>query len=1178
LHGTNLRFTRFSTDLVERLVPGLDVRVPGAFTGRAVLAGPRDAVRVDVDGTFDPSRHPPFQVAARGRLGTGEAVYVENLRLTAEAVPVSLARDFAPDLPIGGTVSVDAIVNGSTAGRLTGRAGITHREGRAISTLIAEGEVAPNDSMRMRVDLRLAPLSLEIAQHFAPKVDFVGEVAGRGEVRGTPRHLGATLALALPAGAVEAEGTLDLRSETPAYQATLRLRGIDVSAMAPQLPMTALNGGATVSGRGFDPATMNTRLRMNLRDVVVDSAQVAEAVIVADTRDARLTVDTLRIRAPFATAVASGTFGLAAGAEGTLTYRVDVSTLAGLQRWIETGDTTLVYPRPLARQRAIAQSARADSIRRAALVETVDIDSLVAHGEPWLRRQGAVRFEERAPLARDSIAGTVSLRGSLKGGIKRFTAEGRAGLSTLIWGGNEIGRGTVEARWENVGTPEARVIAEMGVDSVRAAGFAFDSTHVQATYRSGNGGVVLAIYPGDTAAYRVRAEYALRTGEGELRLQDVSLRFDSVTWISTRPSTIRWRGHGVAIDSLELRPRDEPGSGRDAGRIFVNGEMPDRDPGRLEVHVDSLRIAPWLTLLQSTLPLDGLTSLHAELSGTRSAPRIRGELSLEQHVYNEVPFPELHADFGYEERRFRFEGDLRRAASGRPQLMRLTGDVPLDLSLGDSVANRLIGGPITIDLEGDSIPLGPLAELVDALSVVDGAARGRVGVRGSWERPRFVGSMAVDMPQVGLRPLGVTLTNTTARLRMTGDRVVIDTLVSYSGGTIRGSGSVLLADIERPVFDLRLAADEARVLNNPVGELVVSSRLGLEGPLDTLSVGGTVTVMNGVIRIPEPEDQKLINTGDPALFAVVDTAVARELDVAPPSRLFENALVDVQLEVRRGTWARSPDANLEVFGELSIERDRDDEEIGVSGSLHTDYGDYTMYGRRFTITRGSVRFTGPPANPVLQVLAIHQVRQSGRAPFDIQVTIGGTLEQPNISLDSQAQPTLSQSDLIAFLAFGRSSSSLLQFEGSGIEGGGLSGSSLAGNVAALATRQLAGVALGALVDEVESDLVELTAADVLNIRPAELPPGLSIGAVGTLLRGTQFEVGKYLDRDTFFVITFRPTLVVPGAILERRFGSQFRLRTMLETRFPPQRPSLTTGLQAQSVQVLGALLFWTRGW
>jgi hypothetical protein len=225
-----------------------------------------------------------------------------------------------------------------------------------------------------------------------------------------------------------------------------------------------------------------------------------------------------------------------------------------------------------------------------------------------------------------------------------------------------------------------------------------------------------------------------------------------------------------------------------------------------------------------------------------------------------------------------------------------------------------------------------------------------------------------------------------------------------------------------------------------------------------------------------------------------------------------------------------------------------------------------------------VRFTGEPSNPALQLLASHEVRQAGRAPFGIQVSIGGSLEQPNISLESPSQPTLTQSDLISFLAFGQSSTSLLTFEGSGLEGGGAAGSSLAGNVASLATRQLAGVALGALFAELEADLSERTAADVLHIKPADLPPGLSLGAVGTVAKGTQIEIGKYLDRNTFLVGRFRPTNAVPGATLERRFGTQFRLRTSYETRYQPLTPSLTAGVQPKMHQVLGALLFWTRSW
>ena len=585
-----------------------------------------------------------------------------------------------------------------------------------------------------------------------------------------------------------------------------------------------------------------------------------------------------------------------------------------------------------------------------------------------------------------------------------------------------------------------------------------------------------------------------------------------------------------------------------------------------------------MTLLQADVPIDGIASFAAEIDGTRENPRIEGSMAVWEHNYKKIPFPEIQSTFSYADRRLRINGDLRRGVANVPALAKIRGEIPIDLSLAENVTNRKVAGPISFDLEGDSIPLGPLAEFSDEIAVLAGEAKGRIGVRGTWERLHYEGAVAINIPRLGLRTPGVTLTSTTGTLRMADDRLVIDTLVGHSGGPFRIAGSVLLADLDHPVVDIRLIAEEVRALDNAKGQLVVSSRLGLKGPIDTLEVNGSLTVMHGIVRIPDPEEFNLINTGDPTLFAFVDTSLTRELQIERPSPIMKNASVDVVLRVQRGTWARSREANIEMFGELDIQRATGDEEFKVTGALHSDYGDYELYGRRFSVTRGSVRFTGSPTNPVLQLLATHEVRPAGRAPFDIQVTIGGTLERPNVSLESQAQPTLTQSDLISFLAFGQSTTSLLQFDGSSIEGGGLAGSSLAGNVAALATRQLAGVALGALYADLEADLSERTAVDVLRIRPAELPPGLSLGDVGTLARGTQIEVGKYLDRNTFFVGQFRATFAVPGATLERRFGTQFKLRTSLETRYHPLQPSLTAGLQPKPYHVLAGMLLWTRSW
>ncbi len=297
------------------------------------------------------------------------------------------------------------------------------------------------------------------------------------------------------------------------------------------------------------------------------------------------------------------------------------------------------------------------------------------------------------------------------------------------------------------------------------------------------------------------------------------------------------------------------------------------------------------------------------------------------------------------------------------------------------------------------------------------------------------------------------------------------------------------------------------------------------------------------------------------------------------SEIMRNMRIDVVVEVRRGTFARSADANVEVYGDLRVRTEPPKVDFIVTGALHSDRGSYTLYGKRFDVSSGTVRFVGgDELNPSLQLLANYQVQQAGRAPLEIRVVIGGTLDRPSISLESDAQPTLSQSDLIAFLAFGRSSSSLLQFSGTGLEGGGAGGSSLAGNVAALARRQLASIAIGAMIDEIRSELANATRADVLNITPAQLPADVSLGGLETVLRGTEIEFGRYLNERTFVLGRIRPSLTLPGAFVEHRLSPHLLARASVETRLQATTPSLSKGVTPRSLQIIGALMTWSFSW
>ncbi len=142
-------------------------------------------------------------------------------------------------------------------------------------------------------------------------------------------------------------------------------------------------------------------------------------------------------------------------------------------------------------------------------------------------------------------------------------------------------------------------------------------------------------------------------------------------------------------------------------------------------------------------------------------------------------------------------------------------------------------------------------------------------------------------------------------------------------------------------------------------------------------------------------------------------------------------------------------------------------------------------------------------DPNLQITGEYEVRLAASQAINIRVQIGGTLSRPRIALDSDAQPPLSQSDLLSYLAFGRTSSSLLQFEGSSLSGGG-GGSGIAGTGAQLATQQLAAVALGVFVNEFESQAARSLGAAYVNVTPADLYTELAqSGEISGFFKGTR---------------------------------------------------------------------------
>jgi len=1161
-----LRFEPLHASLASGLPPGLP---PGAtLTGHATVNGRlNQRLAIDADLLQQGGGTGPSHVLVQGQLDLGQTLAARDLRLSLQPLQLALVRHFRPGLPLAGALTGHATLNGAPARGLAAKVELTHDGVEGTSTVA--GDVAfsyRGELRRITADLQLEPFALATAGRFVPAAGLHGTASGTISARGDGHELAFSADLSVAGGGrVAADGTI-----TPGqpfqYDVAGRFSSFDPSALTDLAPGAGLTGTVTAAGSGASLATA--------------AAQV-DAVLVDSRLPGALRLDTTHVRVRLAgglatfkqghvrlasmTADVQGSFGLDAGRSGELRYALGIDSLADLPG-LPPGDTVEVQPRPLRQQRRLA-AARADS---AAFVRATEVER-AATGQPPIP---PLQVDTVRPIARDSVAGSLRASGVLAGNIGHFTATGSASLERLVWRGNALRRGALDYRLERAPDRpfEASLAARLG--DVQTAGFGFDSASIEVRStgdtHQGEGSARAALFQDADHDYHLSSEFTLASDRRELRLSDVELRFDSTLWRNPQPGRVSWAKDAVQVDHVEL---ERPGGGRlsAAGRVALADGSSD-----LQLEVGSLQLANVAALLQDTASARGLLSLQAKVAGSATAPRITGQLSLDSATNAGLDLPSVRGSFDYGARLLNGELAVTR---GSADLFHADVALPVDLAFRERQGPLLLRQePFRLDARADSMPLQALPGLPAGVSDLRGVLNGEVGVRGSIADPTLTGRLDLGLNSLRLPQAGLLLTGGSATMRLQGDRAALDSLVIRSGrGVMRAHGTVDLTEVTRPGFDLTISSRDALLLDNENGRVYGDVDLAVAGPYQDVRITGDLAIRHGVIYVPDPTDSRRVtNIDDPTLVAVLDTlGVAPESRHLPPA-ILRNLQLDIGIRVAHDTWVRNHTANVEIYtptGGVPVRLTMDNarQAFLVEGTINADRGEYTVAGRQFALTAGSVTFLGTPElDPLLQLNAQYLVPRLNQQALTIQIAVGGYLSQPRITLSSNAQPPLPESDLISYLAFGRSSSSLIDLGGSGVTGSDLG---------VIAEQQIAGLGLGAFVDAWVSGLEERgtrAGLDVFRVHPAKLPEELNVGGYfQNVMRGMEVEAGKYLTPRFYLSAKGRLSGAPPGLRLDWQRSGGWSWYATWEPGYLPSEPSFDF-TQPTRTQVFGSFLRWKR--
>jgi translocation and assembly module TamB len=1155
--NANLRFSSLETRLLTQLFPAMKFPRPLTLTGSAKFNGGEHALNVNGDVVIDDRQSGRSHLVANGVMGLSGGVFTaRDLHTRMLPLQTGLMKALAPKLFLNGTLSGTATLNGSSAAIMTAVGDVTHVDRGATSRATGRFAFRSRGLLWFDIDAQMHPLSLvTLGRISAPSLGLRGSATGPLRLKGTINDLAINSQMEVAGGGfVDVRGTMDLASRVTGYNLEFRTRELDLNAVVAKMPSTAITAVGSARGRGFDPATMQAQLVADVAASRIDTVNVDSANVRVAIANGIARFDTLAVDLPQGIVEAKGTFGLTGSHSGTMSYHVAIDSLTPFAGLI-VKDTGVVRPRPGILARRVAR-AKADSSR---LARATEVERAITG-----RTLPRTVVDTPKVVAKNELAGSVRADGVATGNIKNFSLKGTASGENIVARGNTVGSFTADYDWINARTPQSQVRVNAQARAVRAAGFDLDSVGAKLTYHKPNGTLNVVVNQDNQRTYVADAAFTLDKVRNALTLNNLKLQFDTSVWASTHAAALHWGQAGVDVENLELR------NGAN-GRIYVNGFVPKQGNANLDIAVDNLNVGDVVALTQSDINAEGLVSLNVHATGTLENPQFKGAFGATELVYNGTAVPEVHGNVEY----------ANQTLSGRAEAMRpgaepflvAEGTVPINLAITGVTGSRFPANrEIALNVTADSMPLDMVPQLTGYVSNLKGRVSSDFKVGGSLNRPQITGHFSLHEGQAQVVMAGITLNQIEASIRLLGDTIVVDSLVAHNKGRIAITGGIGIRSLTQPSFDLRLQASNAEVLKNDRGNLRISANLAMSGPYKDAHVTGDVRVLDGVLYIPPPENKNLVGAGDPALFSVIDTAVMADREIFPSqSPLLANLRMDVNMRVDRDVFVRSREANVEVYTEdpLALHVNRAKETLVIDGVLLTERGEYTFMTRRFNIKRGSATFiNSTELNPTLQGTAEYEVREPNREAINIQIQVGGTLHTPNISLVSDAQPPITQSDLLSYLAFGRSSTSLLQLEGTGLTNGG----NVVGRGAALASRQLAGIALGVAADELAGSAARSLGADVFTITPADVQTD-----VGNFLRATQFEFGKYIKSHTFVAVKSPldpAALRRPGVQVVHRFGGRrgYRLETGIDTRYLLREPTLSRDQNIATTSAFGAFL------
>ncbi|MBD1226711.1 autotransporter assembly complex protein TamB [Xenorhabdus griffiniae] len=337
-------------------------------------------------------------------------------------------------------------------------------------------------------------------------------------------------------------------------------------------------------------------------------------------------------------------------------------------------------------------------------------------------------------------------------------------------------------------------------------------------------------------------------------------------------------------------------------------------------------------------------------------------------------------------------------------LFKLAGNGILkgDVQVADLEGSRKLAGNVDIQ----ALSLGLVKPILGKGEKAEGGLSANLRIGGNARDPLLFGQLNADALQLSSHWLPFDITQGQLAVHFAGASSDMHGMIRTPKGQLNLNGYADWRNLNAWYARVTADGDQLRVTVPPMVKVDISPNLVLEAKPNLLKLDGNVDIPWARITVQELPESAVGVSADEVML---------DNNLQPIEKKKSPILIQSNLNVHIGD-----DVHLSAFGlkaqlKGNLKVIQDKQGLGLNGQIDIPEGNFHAYGQDLQVRKGTIMFSGPPDQPLLNIEAIRNPESTANKVI-AGVRVTGLADKPKVEVFSD--PVKSQQEALSYLLRG----------------------------------------------------------------------------------------------------------------------------------------------------------------